>query len=91
MPEFPTFVAMGHEEFIYKRAQGIISLASFVDHIRQPGVVAICNRKPVFVWNNPAEEALLMAGDVEGLFELRGYNRTEVTNDPPEGPKITIP
>lgn len=91
MAEFLQYVAMSPEEYHIHRANGNIGMGSFVDHIRQPGVVGMYNRKPIFLYKNQAEQDALLSGDIERYFELRGYKKSVITNDPPQGPKITIP
>jgi hypothetical protein len=91
MAELPQYVAMSPDEYHIHRRNGRINMGSFVDHIRQPGVVGLYGKKPVFLYVNQAEEDALLSGDIETYYKLRGYKTETITNKPPEGPKITIP
>lgn len=91
MNELPQYVAMSPDEFKFARGAGNVSIGSIVDAYRQPGVVGMYGRKPVFLFVNDAEKLLLESGDLEGYFISRGYKNAVLTNDPPEGPKTTIP
>ena len=91
MIEFPNYVCMDSPEFLIRRQQGVVQMGSFVDHVRQPGVVGMYQRKPVFLWNNDKEKTALESGDVEAYFALRGFKNSVMDNNPPELPKITIP
>lgn len=91
MVELPQYVAMSPESFQFQRGIGNVSIGSIVDHHRQPGVVGMYGRKPVFLYVNDVEKQLLESGDIEGYFVSRGFKNHVLTNKPPEGPKTTIP
>lgn len=91
MFDFPTYVAMAPEEFLIHRSNGVVSMGAVVDAIRQPGVVGMYGRKPVFLYLNDAEQQLMMKGDIEAIFVLRGYKSSIVTNEPLNLPNTSIP
>lgn len=91
MCELPNYVCMSSEEFLNFRANGVVSMGSAIDVYRQPGVVGMYGRKPVFLHNNDAEKELLQGNKLTEYLQRRGYVRYEMSNEPPQGPKITIP
>lgn len=91
MSELPGYVSMSPQEYLNNRASGVCSMGAQVDSYRQPGVVGMYNRKPVFVYVNDREQAALEGNDLEALFKMRGYKNTLYTNDNPPLPVVTIP
>ena len=87
MTELPTYVAMAPEEFLIHRSNGVVSMGSIVDSIRQPGVVGMYNRKPVFLFINAAEKTALESGNIELYSSLRGFKTQFLTNSDPKLPK----
>lgn len=91
MSELPNYVAMSPDEFLNFRASGVVSMGSAMDAYRQPGVVGMWNRKPVFLYANPYEQTLLEGNKLVEYFQKRGFKNYTMTDDPPKLPSVTIP
>jgi hypothetical protein len=91
MSELPNYVAMSPDEFLNFRANGVVSMGSAMDAYRQPGVVGMWNRKPVFLYANAHEQTLLEGNKLVAYFQRRGFKNYEMTDEPPKTANVTIP
>jgi hypothetical protein len=81
MMERVGYVAMSPQEFLVHRNNGVVSMGAPVDSHRQPGIVGMYGRKPVFLWNSEEERLLFASERVEEVFALRGYKNYCLTDE----------